>query len=147
MDRLYRSREHKVFGGVCGGLGEYFDLDPVLIRIGLVVLGFASHGFAVLGYIVAWIAIPDRTDNVHIEISRATSSTWKRYLPGLFLICIGGFMLMREFWFWFDWSDFWPVLLIAFGALLILRRIPGKTEKPASTTNGDNLNHNGSRVS
>lgn len=148
MNRLYRSKEHKVFGGVCGGLGEYFDLDPVLIRIALVVLGFASAGLVVLGYIIAWIAIPDRADNAHVEISSDTSSTWKRFLPGLFLICIGGFMLIREFCYWFSWSEFGPIILIGFGAFLILRKVPNKTEnRSTADTNSNNHNYNGSNAS
>ena len=55
--RLYRSRQHRVFAGVCGGLGEYFDVDPVFVRILTVILAFA-HGIGLIAYIVAWIAMP-----------------------------------------------------------------------------------------
>lgn len=61
--RLYRSADNKVIGGVCGGLGAYFNLDPVLFRIafvGLTLLGspIAIGGFFPLVYIVLWIATP-----------------------------------------------------------------------------------------
>ena len=55
--KLYRSTEHKVLGGVCGGIGEYFDVDPVLIRI-LVVVLCLMWGIGIVVYIIAWITIP-----------------------------------------------------------------------------------------
>ena len=58
MKRLYRSNTHKVIGGVAGGLGDYLDIDPVLIRIAFVVaLMFGGVGF--LAYIIAWILAVD----------------------------------------------------------------------------------------
>ena len=42
--RLYRSRENRVLCGVCGGIAEYFNVDPVLIRLGMVLFICASVG-------------------------------------------------------------------------------------------------------
>ena len=50
--RFTRSKSDKVFSGVAGGLGEYFGVDPVLFRIGLVVATFMTTGLALIGYIV-----------------------------------------------------------------------------------------------
>jgi len=61
--RLTRSRTNRMLGGVCGGLGEYFDLDPTLIRIAFVALIFLGMGSPILGYILLWIIIP-REDKV-----------------------------------------------------------------------------------
>ncbi len=61
--RLTRSRTNRMIGGVCGGLGEYFDLDPTLIRIAFVALIFLGMGSPLLGYILLWIIIP-RGDKV-----------------------------------------------------------------------------------
>jgi phage shock protein C len=55
--RLYRSRSQKMIAGVCGGLGEYFDVDPVLIRLLFVVTAFIS-GVGILAYLVLWIVVP-----------------------------------------------------------------------------------------
>ncbi|MFN8634592.1 MAG: PspC domain-containing protein [Chloroflexota bacterium] len=55
--RLYRSRSHKMLAGVCGGLGEYFDVDPVLIRLLFVVTAFIS-GAGILAYLILWIVVP-----------------------------------------------------------------------------------------
>ncbi len=57
--RLVRSRSDRYFGGVCGGLARYWNTDPVLIRILAVVLTLATGGALLLGYLIAWIAIPD----------------------------------------------------------------------------------------
>lgn len=56
--RLYRSRTEKMIAGVCGGLGEYFDVDPVLVRLGFVILTILGSGVGVLIYLVLWIVIP-----------------------------------------------------------------------------------------
>jgi phage shock protein PspC (stress-responsive transcriptional regulator) len=54
--RLYRDPDNKVLGGVCSGLGAYFEIDPVLIRVIFVLLLFV--GFGPLAYIILWIVIP-----------------------------------------------------------------------------------------
>ncbi|MCM1452859.1 MAG: PspC domain-containing protein [Clostridium sp.] len=55
--KLYRSNAYKMIGGVCGGLAEYFDIDPTIIRLAWVFLTLWA-GFGVLAYIIAWIVIP-----------------------------------------------------------------------------------------
>ncbi len=57
--RLYRSRTDKVIAGVCGGLGEYIGVDPVLVRLFFVVLAVAD-GVGLLIYIIMMIAVPER---------------------------------------------------------------------------------------
>ncbi len=57
--RLYRSQQHKMIGGVCGGLGEYFELDVTLTRLIFVAVGVLTAIFPmVLFYIIAWIIVP-----------------------------------------------------------------------------------------
>lgn len=59
MDKkLYRSDSDKMLCGVCGGIGEYFDLDPTLIRLIWAVLGCTGSG--IVAYIIAAIVIPRR---------------------------------------------------------------------------------------
>jgi len=58
MKRLYRSERDKMISGVCGGIGDYFKIDPTLVRLGWVILIFASCGFALLAYIIAAIIVP-----------------------------------------------------------------------------------------
>ena len=58
--KLLRSRKNKVIAGVCSGIGKYFDVDPVVIRLLWVVLTIFSGFFmGILAYIIAWIIIPE----------------------------------------------------------------------------------------
>ena len=57
-EKLYRSNENAVVCGVCGGIGEYCKIDPVIIRLGWVVLSLLSAGAGVLVYIIASVVIP-----------------------------------------------------------------------------------------
>ena len=56
--RLTRSMTDKMIAGVCGGIADYFDIDPTLVRIGFVVLALAGIFPGVLAYIIAWMVIP-----------------------------------------------------------------------------------------
>ncbi len=71
--RLYRSSDDEVIAGVCGGLGEYFDIDSTLIRIAFVLLVFAG-GAGILAYILAWIFIPQAPPGAYDEAAAATGS-------------------------------------------------------------------------
>ena len=59
MNRLYRSKKERMLGGVCGGLGEYLDVDPTVVRLVWVVVTVISMGIGILGYLLAWIIIPE----------------------------------------------------------------------------------------
>ena len=56
--RLYRSGKERILGGVCGGIGEYFDVDPTIIRLLYILFVLASFGVAILFYFIAWFIIP-----------------------------------------------------------------------------------------
>jgi len=55
--KLYRSKKDCVIGGVCGGIAEYFDIDPTLVRL-LAILIFFFGGSGIIAYIIGWIIIP-----------------------------------------------------------------------------------------
>lgn len=55
--RLYRSRTDRKIGGVCGGIAQYFNIDPTFIRIVWVVL-ILGAGVGLLAYLICWIVIP-----------------------------------------------------------------------------------------
>lgn len=55
--KLYRSRKSRMLCGVCGGIGEYLNIDPTLVRLLAVLLGCSGTG--ILVYIIAAIIIPD----------------------------------------------------------------------------------------
>ena len=57
--RLYRSQKESMIGGVCGGIAEYLDADPTVVRLILVLLTVVT-GFAagIVGYLIAWLIVP-----------------------------------------------------------------------------------------
>lgn len=145
--RLYRSTTNKVIGGVCGGLGEYFEIDPVLVRVITVLLFFAT-GFGILAYIIAWIIIPRRPLDVEPVPADYKYPSWSRYLPGLVLIGIGIILLVREHWYWFDWGEFWPIVLVVVGLFLIFRRDKKNDEvHTINATHQQSNTQNGGQVS
>lgn len=56
--RLSRSRTGKMLGGVCAGAGRHLDVDPTLLRLGLVLLTVFGAGVGVVLYLAAWILVP-----------------------------------------------------------------------------------------
>ncbi len=147
-NKLYRSVENKVIGGVCGGLGEYFEIDPTLVRVIAVVLFLATQGFAILAYIVGLIIIPKKPPIgvATEEPSRPSHSSWNKYLPGIILIFLGSILLIREHWFWLDLSEWWPALLIVGGLMLIFhkRRTPVEDiEQDGQSTEESDLKNGG----
>ena len=56
--RLYRTRANRVLAGVCSGIGIYFNIDPVIVRLLWVIFSFAG-GAGLLAYIIAWIIVPE----------------------------------------------------------------------------------------
>lgn len=57
VKRLYRSKKDKIIAGVCGGIGNYLGIDPVIVRLVWVLLALCG-GAGILAYILAWIIIP-----------------------------------------------------------------------------------------
>ncbi len=117
--RLMRSREDRVVGGVAGGLGAYFGIDPVIVRLVFVVLALAGGG-GILAYIIAWIVIPEAPEDGMPAPERSGSST--PVLAGLVLVALGGLLLADQLLPAFSWRYVGPVLLILFGGLLLAQR-------------------------
>ncbi len=59
MKRLYRSTSERRIAGVCGGIAEYFAIDPTLVRLAWVIF-IAIGGSGILAYLVAWLIIPEQ---------------------------------------------------------------------------------------
>ena len=59
MKKLYRSRENHKIAGVCGGLSEYFGIDPIIPRIIFLIL-FLGGGAGFLAYVIMWVLLPLR---------------------------------------------------------------------------------------
>ncbi|MDD5196267.1 MAG: PspC domain-containing protein [Candidatus Omnitrophica bacterium] len=58
MEKLYLSNTDRKIGGVCGGLGEYFEIDSTVFRILFIFLTIISFGIGVIGYLAVWMVIP-----------------------------------------------------------------------------------------
>ena len=58
--KLFRSRKNRMIAGVCGGIGEYLEIDPTVVRLIWVLLVFLSFGAAIIAYIIAWIIVPEK---------------------------------------------------------------------------------------
>lgn len=122
--RLYRSTTDRYIGGVCGGLAEYFAIDPAIVRVIFLIAVFL-HGTGLLAYAVLWIAVRKRPQGAEIPKDRAIrTSGWWKYAVGLILIAVGAVLLINENWYWMDLDWFverwWPALLIVLGLALIL---------------------------
>lgn len=143
MKRLYKSRKDKVISGICGGIGEYFGVDPVLVRV-IAVLLFFFGGTGVIAYIVGMIIIPveplqtddnEKKETEKKETPKEESSEYKHTDTGALIIgiifLIAGFMfLMRnfnffDFHFWWIRDQiklfFWPGILVVLGVLLVFK--------------------------
>ena len=59
IKRLYRSKKDRMIAGVCGGLAEYFEVDPTIIRVAWVVFSLMG-GSGILAYIICWLIVPEK---------------------------------------------------------------------------------------
>jgi len=130
MKKLERSRESTVIGGVCGGLGEYFNIDPIIFRIAFVILALGK-GIGVIAYIVCWIAIPERPKGEVADTTPPKSDLIK-FLPGIALILIGVMFLFDNLFFWFDFNHLWPLIVIGAGLMMIFFTLQNRGERKES---------------
>ena len=147
--QLYRSRKNRVIFGVCGGLGEYFGIEPIIFRIIFLALIFGA-GSGVLLYLLLAILIPvtpltesedgkiislDFSERINGLVSEFKElgevSAHKRNTLGWAIIILGGFFILHELvpWRIFSWGVFWALLIIVAG-IFILRDRGGKSTKP-----------------
>jgi phage shock protein C len=145
MKRLYKSRRNKVIDGVCGGIAEYLDVDPVLVRL-VAVLFIFMGGSAVIAYIIGMIIIPTEPSTAFKSsettqdsnaipappVNKESRSYTGSLIFGIIMIAFGAHFLLRNipffsyyYWrFWnLGWHFFWPSVLILIGLLIILRSV------------------------
>ena len=73
MKRLYKSRTDRKIAGICGGLGEYMDVDPTVIRLATLLVMLMSAIIPMLiVYIIGWIVIPDQPSGNQVHTGPLT---------------------------------------------------------------------------
>lgn len=120
--KLRRSAADRVIGGVAGGLGHYFALDPVLVRIAFVLLLLAG-GSGILLYIVLWIVIPEATPEEDVAAVSGRHHELGGLIVGGALVVVGGIVLLRRFVPWFDSQVIWAFLLICLGGYILVKGV------------------------
>jgi len=116
---LRRARDDRVLGGVCAGLGRYFGIDPVLLRIAFVVLALAGGGGIVL-YVVAWILIPEEKPGEQLGSVAPSSAETLRLVAGGALIAVGVLLLLNLSIPKLG-KYLWPLAIIAIGVAVIIQ--------------------------
>jgi phage shock protein PspC (stress-responsive transcriptional regulator) len=139
--KLYRSSRGKILAGVCTGLGEYFDIDPVLIRA-LFIVALFSGGIGIMLYIVLWVIMP-KEETVFSAESPAEPSEQSEIddgvfsekhkgtvVTGLVLVGLGTFFLIRELFPMFSFKYMLPIILIAIGAIIVFNALRKNLTSP-----------------
>lgn len=138
--RLFRSADDKVISGVAGGMAEYFQIDPVFVRLGWFASVFVTGGISILAYVVMIFIVPkgryepaETSGQSEPEISQAGSDTVKpesgmngrkerrRYILGICLVLAGiGLLLYNlDIFDFLDWGILTAISVIGVGAAII----------------------------
>jgi phage shock protein PspC (stress-responsive transcriptional regulator) len=115
--RLYRSNSQRVVAGVCGGLGEYFAVDPVWFRIGFVVLALGG-GSGILIYLLMWLIVQPRPEG-YVAPAIARGSVTGAAVIGVVFMIVGTIALVNTIAPWLG-QYFWPVVLLLGGLALVI---------------------------
>lgn len=146
--KLYRSGSDKVIAGVCGGLGNFFDIDSTIVRIIFVLLTFGG-GAGIIIYIILALIMPEQhnsdqdikeniknnAEQLASEIKTKANDLKEKYQRedgyrgdtrmwlGVLLLFFGLFFLVENFniFPWFNMGKLWPVILIVIGLLIVSR--------------------------
>jgi phage shock protein C len=138
--KLYRSENNRVLAGVSGGLGEYFGIDPILIRL-ILVLTTIFGGSGILIYLVLWIIIPNEKDvdkdskdtiRQNAEELKTKAKAFAEEFKDMsakdnphnwfgFLIIIIGVLFLFDNLGFLQFHLFWPLVLIVLGFFLVFR--------------------------
>lgn len=130
-NKLYRSKTNKIVSGVCGGIGEYFGIDPTLVRLVTVILAFATFFTVIIAYLVCAFIVPEGEigENTQTKSINFNSHKTKQIL-GVILIAIGCVVLFDGFIWWFDKGTLGALSIAAIGGLLLYLGIKeGKEEE------------------
>ena len=141
--KLYRSKTNRVIFGVCGGLGEYFETDPLIVRILFVVLSLVN-GAGIIAYLILAVVVPEdekekkakKSGNTVEEVQEKTqelaeelkSGNWlksTKNIFGLIIVLIGLNVLFEQVFqyspfAWINWGIVWGLIIILIGSRIML---------------------------
>ncbi len=136
---LYRSRTNRIIFGVCGGLGEYFGIDPIIFRLIFIALTFGG-GAGILLYIIMALLVPNEplggqsaeTDSGAPDLKKQAEDLvselkekegWhnRRTWIGIIIIIFGLLLLFNQLFprHFFNWGVFWAAFIIALGIVVL----------------------------
>jgi len=141
IKKIYRSEKNRIIFGVCGGLAEYFEVDPLLVRALFVLLSL-GNGVGIILYIILAILMPKENDqeltkdNIVDESKKRTKQLVKevkgngswikdfRNIVGIFLILVGLDILSSNLFHfsvftWIGWNVIWALVIIFVGVRII----------------------------
>jgi len=142
--KLYRSKNNRVIFGICGGLGEYFEIDPLVFRILFILLTFTG-GSGIIIYLILAIIIPssngqklkgkevkdvideaqEKTQDIAAEIKK--NSSWIKNVKniiGLFIVLIGLNIFFEQVFnvepfSFINWGIIWAIIIVLIGVKII----------------------------
>jgi phage shock protein PspC (stress-responsive transcriptional regulator) len=133
--RLFKSRKDRILDGVCGGVAEYLNVQPAVVRIAWLFLLFV-HGLGIILYLLAMILVPVNPDHKNLPREDRPKPSFE-LVGGLVLMFIGFCVLLNwasDFWGWefpnlmpwgwwhpFPWRFVFPCLLILIGSVSVMR--------------------------
>jgi len=133
--KLYRSRQYKVVAGICGGLADYFNVDPVIVRVIFIVACF-GWGASLLAYLILWIIVPVNPlydipvekmenrppeDEGHLRGAGERRKSNGKLIFGIILIGVGVIAFLNNFVPEIEFRFVFPLILIAIGVALIMK--------------------------
>ncbi|MDD4531522.1 MAG: PspC domain-containing protein [Candidatus Pacebacteria bacterium] len=137
IKKLYRSKTNRVIFGVCGGLGEYFEIDPLIVRILFIVLSMAQ-GAGIIAYVILAILVPEDEKKVkkngngdgepeEKKVEEVKDGNWfksAKNIFGLFIVLIGLNILFEQvfrysIFSWINWGIVLGLVVILIGARII----------------------------
>ena len=140
-ERLYRSRNERMFLGVAGGLAEWFDVDPSIVRLAFVLFSLAG-GAGLIVYIAMAIFVPERPKGVPVRpgvalsgdhapdaasgTPRVAGDNRGAIVFGVLLVIVGGWFLLRRAIPALELDNWWPGLLIGLGVVLLVSAARGR---------------------
>jgi phage shock protein C len=120
---LRRSRKSRLLAGVCGGIGHYFGVDPVAVRVATILLVVAGFGLGIILYLIAWIVIPEEQPGEVVR-REPQDRDGPRFVLGIALVAIGVVLIVSRLLPWLaDRGVLTALALVALGSILVVKAI------------------------